>query len=149
MKKSFLIFLVIFLVVFALDQFIKHLIVHGFDYESEAVSIALIYNKGVAFSMFSFLGSTLKYIQIVLVFVVLTALVRQKEFFIHNHYVFGIIFGAGCSNILDRFTYVGVVDYIHWHYVIDFPAVFNFADVMIDIGVGILIMKMLFLSKTK
>ncbi|MDO7252572.1 signal peptidase II [Helicobacter cappadocius] len=149
MKKSLFIFIFLFLVIFVLDQWIKYLVVNGFDYQSEAVSIMLVYNKGVAFSMLSFLGSALKYIQIILVLVVWIMLLRQREFFIQNHCIFGIIFGAGCSNILDRFTYAGVVDYIHWHYIIEFPAVFNFADVMIDIGVGILILKMLFLSKTK
>lgn len=149
MKKSFLIFLALFLVVFLIDQWIKYLIVSGFEYDSKAVSIALIYNKGVAFSMLSFLGPALKYLQVLLVIVVCIMLLRQRDLFVQNHYVFGIIFGAGCSNILDRFTYDGVVDYIHWHYVIDFPAVFNFADVMIDIGVGILVLKLLLLSKTK
>lgn len=149
MKKSFLIFLALFLVVFLIDQWIKHIIVGGFEYDSEAVSIALIYNKGVAFSMLSFLGPILKYLQILLVIVIWIILLRQRDLFVQNHYVFGIIFGAGCSNILDRFTYDGVVDYIHWHYVFDFPAVFNFADMMIDVGIGILVLKLLFLSKTK
>lgn len=149
MKKSFLIFLVLFLAVFLIDQWIKHLVVGGLEYDSRAVSIMLIYNKGVAFSMLSFLGPVLKYLQVFLVVVVCIMLLRQRDLFIQNDYVFGIIFGAGCSNILDRFTYDGVVDYVHWHYVIDFPAVFNFADVMIDVGVGILVLKLLFLSKTK
>lgn len=149
MKKSFLIFLVLFLAVFLIDQWIKYLIVGGFEYDSEAISIALIYNKGVAFSMLSFLGPVLKYLQVLLVIVVFIMLLRQRDLFVQNYYVFGIIFGAGCSNILDRFTYDGVVDYIHWHYVIDFPAVFNFADMMIDVGVGILVIKLLLLSKTK
>lgn len=149
MKKSFLVFLILFLAVFIIDQWIKYLIVGGFSYDSEAVSIVLVYNKGVAFSMLSFLGPFLKYLQVLLVVVVLLMLWRQREFFVQNDYAFGVIFGAGCSNILDRFTYDGVVDYIHWHYVIDFPAVFNFADVMIDVGVGILVLKLLFLSKTK
>lgn len=149
MKKSFLIFSILFLAVFFIDQWIKHIIVGGFEYDSEAVSIALVYNKGVAFSMLSFLGPILKYLQILLVVVIWIMLLRQRDLFVQNHYVFGIVFGAGCSNILDRFTYDGVVDYIHWHYVIDFPAIFNFADVMIDVGIGILVLKLLFLSKTK
>ncbi|PAF48746.1 signal peptidase II [Helicobacter sp. 12S02232-10] len=147
LKKSFLIFGFGFILVFALDQWIKYLILGGLRWESEALSIILVFNRGVAFSMLSFLGDWLKYLQIFLVVLMGFLLIRQREFFIRNDYVFGIIFGAGFSNILDRFIHGGVVDYIYWHYGFEF-AVFNFADAMIDVGVGILILKML-LSKTK
>lgn len=147
LKKSFLIFGFGFILVFALDQWIKYLILGGLRWESEALSIILVFNRGVAFSMLSFLGDWLKYLQIFLVVLMGFLLIRQREFFIRNDYVFGIIFGAGFSNILDRFIHGGVVDYIYWHYGFEF-AVFNFADIMIDVGVGILILKML-LSKTK
>jgi signal peptidase II len=42
--------------------------------------------------------------------------------------------GAGLSNVADRFIYGGVVDYVYWHCGFNF-AVFNAADVMIDIAV--------------
>ena len=42
------------------------------------------------------------------------------------------------GNILDRFTYGAVVDYFAWHYMFEF-AIFNFADVMIDLAVVIII----------
>ncbi|WP_257874393.1 signal peptidase II [Helicobacter sp. 11S02596-1] len=147
MKKSFWLFGAGFVLVFCLDQWIKYLILTGFRYQSEMLSIILVYNRGVAFSMLSFLGDFLKYLQIFLVILMWFLLVRQREFFVRNDYAFGMIFGGGCSNILDRFIHGGVVDYVYWHYGFEF-AVFNFADVMIDVGVGILILKML-LSKTK
>ena len=46
----------------------------------------------------------------------------------------GLIGGAALSNVYDRFVHEGVVDYFFWHYGFEF-AVFNFADVMIDLGV--------------
>ena len=45
---------------------------------------------------------------------------------------------GGCSNLLDRFISGGVVDYVAWHKWFEF-AVFNFADVMIDLAVVIFI----------
>lgn len=152
-KNILPIFFCIFLFVFGFDQCLKVFIVNRVDatngllWQSKAISIVLVFNKGVAFSMLSFLGEALKYFQLLIVVFAWMMLLRQKVFFIRNYFAFGLIFGAGCSNILDRFTYGGVVDYIYWHYGFEF-AVFNIADVFIDMGVGILLVKM-FLSKNK
>lgn len=54
--------------VFIIDQNIKTLFVDGFRYYTECIDFILVYNKGVAFSMFAFLQEWLKYIQIVIVF---------------------------------------------------------------------------------
>ena len=56
--------------------------------------------------------------------------------------VLGIILGAGASNVLDRFIHGGVVDYVFWHKWFNF-AVFNFADVMINLGVVIILLRLL------
>ncbi len=50
----------------------------------------------------------------------------------------GLILGGAIGNLYDRFIREGVVDYVAWHCGFDF-AVFNFADVMIDIGVASII----------
>lgn len=147
------IFVGIFLFVFIFDQCLKFFIVseasiaNNLLWQSKVISIVLVFNNGVAFSMLSFLGDSLKYIQLFIVVFACTMLLRQKVFFTRNYFAFGLIFGGGCSNILDRFTYGGVVDYIYWHFGFKF-AVFNLADVLIDLGVGVLLLKM-FLSKNK
>jgi len=46
----------------------------------------------------------------------------------------GLLLGAAASNLYDRFVHEGVVDYVAWHCWFDF-AVFNYADVMIDIAI--------------
>jgi signal peptidase II len=51
-----------------------------------------------------------------------------------------LLYAGGLSNILDRFTYGGVVDYFYWHHWFEF-AIFNIADVMIDLAVVIIIFK--------
>lgn len=134
MIKSVWIFILSFCGIFIIDQNIKSLFINGFSYYAECISLTLAYNKGVAFSMLSFLGGNLKYIQLFLIGSVLAYMVFHKETFIRYSLPLGIILGAGSSNIYDRFIYGGVVDYVYWHCGFDF-AIFNFADVMIDVGV--------------
>ncbi len=118
--------------VFIVDQNIKTLFVEGFRYYTECIDLILVYNKGVAFSMFAFLDEYLKYIQLVMVSGVLLYLFYLKE--LCYALPGGILLGAAFSNIYDRFIHEGVVDMVYWHCGFDF-AVFNFADVMIDIAV--------------
>ncbi len=129
--------------IFGLDQWLKTLFLHGFSFHSDVITLggdALVYNDGVAFSMFAFLGAYLKYIQVVMLLVLLGFVLYGG--LVQKHYIaFGLIFGAGVSNVLDRFIHGGVVDYVFWHYGFEF-AIFNFADVMIDVGVVLLVWQM-------
>ncbi|MDR2099702.1 MAG: signal peptidase II [Campylobacteraceae bacterium] len=148
MAKKIIAGLVCALIVFCLDQYIKSVFLNGFIWHSKIISLYLVLNKGVAFSMFAFLGESLKYIQIALVFVLLVIAYYEKEFFLKNYIAVGMLFGAACGNIYDRFVEGGVVDYIAWHYGFEF-AVFNFADVMINFAVFLIILKMLFTKRKK
>lgn len=134
MIKSLWIFSLSFLGVFIIDQNIKLLFLHGFNYFSHCISLVLTLNKGIAFSMLSSFGQYLKYIQVVLILSVLIYFVFKKDVFRKYALPLGILLGAGCSNIYDRFIHGGVVDYVYWHCGFDF-AIFNFADVMIDLSV--------------
>ena len=118
--------------VFIIDQNIKTLFVDGFRYYADCIDLILVYNKGVAFSMFSFLEGYLKYIQLALVLGVLVYVFYLGKLC----YAFpaGLLLGGAFSNIYDRFIHEGVVDMVYWHCGFDF-AVFNFADVMIDVAV--------------
>lgn len=51
-----------------------------------------------------------------------------------------MVFGVGVFNVLDWFVYGGVVDYVYYYYGFDF-VIFNFVDVMIDVGVGVLLLR--------
>ncbi|MBV5279519.1 MAG: lipoprotein signal peptidase [Campylobacteraceae bacterium] len=138
MSKAFKLFLVSFLGVIIVDQVIKSIFLEGFRWNGDYFSLILTYNKGVAFSMLSFLNEYLKYIQLVLIGGIFVYLLKNKDVFIAYSLPIGIIAGAGLSNIYDRFIHGGVVDYFFWHYGFEF-AVFNFADVMIDFGVIIIL----------
>jgi len=131
-------FLLAFSTIFIIDQGIKYLFLNGFRWDSSWLSLILVYNKGVAFSMFSFLEEYLKYIQIFLLSGVGFYFYKEKLLFKYP-LLSGILFGAGISNLFDRFIHPGVVDYIYYHGLFNF-AVFNFADVMIDFSIGMMIL---------
>jgi len=118
--------------IFIIDQNIKMLFVDGFRYYTDCIDLILVYNKGVAFSMFAFLEEWLKYIQLLLVFGVLGYIFYLKE--LCYAIPAGLMLGGAFSNIYDRFIHGGVVDMVYWHCGFNF-AVFNFADVMIDVAV--------------
>jgi signal peptidase II len=119
--------------IFIIDQNIKMLFVDGFRYYTNCIDLILVYNKGVAFSMLSFLDEWLKYIQLIIVSGVLIYIVSLKK--VCYALPAGFMLGGAFSNIYDRFIHGGVVDMVYWHCGFDF-AVFNFADVMIDVAVA-------------
>ncbi|TXE88177.1 lipoprotein signal peptidase [Campylobacter volucris] len=133
-------FWAIFAIVFALDQASKYLFLQGLEYKGEFFDLILTYNTGVAFSMLAFLGVYLKYIQLAFIVVLFGYLFYQKEFLKTHLVAFAIMLSAGCSNLLDRFVHIGVVDFVFWHKWFEF-AVFNLADVMINISVVMILVK--------
>lgn len=133
--RRVVIFLLVAIGTFIVDQGIKDIFVAGYDWQSKCISLELHYNNGVAFSMFSALGANLKWIQAVIIailalYVFITGVIKEYPF------ALGLIIGGAIGNLYDRFIHPqGVVDYVYWHCGFDF-AVFNYADVMIDIGLG-------------
>lgn len=138
MQKNLIVFIGAFIGIFIIDQNIKVLFLDGFRWYSECISLVLAFNKGVAFSMFEFLGEYLKYIQIGLILGAIIYVFYHKDIISKYSFPLGMLFGAGASNVYDRFIHGGVVDYVYWHCYFDF-AIFNFADVVIDISVVIIL----------
>lgn len=103
------------------------------------ITCKLSFNRGVAWSLFSFDDQTSFVILSCIIVIVLIFLVghtilrwQQKKWVIAETMV---IAGAG-ANLIDRYFYEGVVDFILVHYQnITFPAFFNIADVAITLGV--------------
>lgn len=140
MRKSLIILTLTCIAIFISDQLLKQLFLDGFRWQSEYIDLVLTFNKGVAFSMFAFLGEYLKYIQAVLILGVLAYVLTHKDLLNMHSFAFGIIIGAGASNVYDRFIHGGVVDYVFWHKWFNF-AVFNFADAMIDFAVALILLQ--------
>ena len=131
--RSYVIFFLIALGTIIIDQNIKSLFVGGYFWDSSCISLELHLNRGVAFSMFAFLGDYLKWIQVVLIGGIFSYVLYDgyiKEFPLS----IGLLLGSAISNLYDRFLHGGVVDYIAWHCGFEF-AIFNYADIMINISV--------------
>jgi lipoprotein signal peptidase len=52
----------------------------------------------------------------------------------------GLIFAGTLGNLYDRMFFGGVRDFLHWHYLVDWP-VFNFADCCLVVGAGLLLLQ--------
>jgi len=131
--RGFGIFFLVLLGTFIIDQSIKALFIEGYYRAGTCIDLELHYNKGVAFSMFAFLGPYLKWIQAVLVLGILF-FVYYEGYIKRYAFPVGLLIGGAMGNVYDRFVHGGVVDYVAWHCGFDF-AVFNFADVAIDVAV--------------
>lgn len=130
--------------IFIIDQNIKQIFIDGYRYYSGCIDLILTYNRGVAFSMFAFLQEYLKYLQIALIAAILVYVIKTKP--VAYAVPIGMFLGAGISNIYDRFIHGGVVDYVAWHCGFNF-AVFNFADVIIDLAVVWILLQAYLASK--
>ena len=145
--RVFAIFFLVLLGTFIIDQNIKSIFVEGYYRAGACIDLELHYNKGVAFSMLAFLGPYLKWIQGALVIIILFVVFKEGYL---KRYAFpvGLLVGGALGNVYDRFIHEGVVDYVAWHCGFNF-AVFNFADIAIDIAVvWILIMVYFFPEET-
>jgi len=144
--RSYVIFLLLVIGTFMIDQNLKVMAmeaVNGVEYSTilkgSCIDLELHYNRGVAFSMLAFLGNNLKWVQLVLIagiffYIFYEGYVKEYAF------PLGLIVGGALGNLYDRFIHEGVVDYVAWHCGFDF-AVFNYADVMIDLGVAIILIR--------
>ena len=146
--RIFAVFFLVLLGTFIIDQNIKTLFVDGYYRAGECIDLELHYNKGVAFSMFAFLGPYLKWIQALLVTGIL--FVVFKEGYLRRYaFPIGLLLGGAFGNVYDRFIHEGVVDYVAWHCGFNW-AVFNFADIAIDVAVvWIVVMVYLFPENRK
>jgi signal peptidase II len=151
--KNITIFLLVVLGTFMIDQNLKIMAidaVNGMEYatilKGACIDLELHYNRGVAFSMFSFLGENLKWVQLLLI-VGIVIFIFVEGYLKRYAFALGLIVGGALGNLYDRFIHKGVVDYVAWHCGFNF-AVFNYADVMIDLGVAIIVL-MSFLAYRK
>ena len=142
--RAFAVFFLVLAGTFIIDQNIKALFVEGYYRPGACIDLQLHYNKGVAFSMFAFLGPYLKWIQALLILAILL-FVFMEGYIKRYAFPVGLLVGGALGNVYDRFVHGSVVDYVAWHCGFDF-AVFNFADVAIDLGV-VWILVMVYLSK--
>ncbi|KYJ87142.1 signal peptidase II [Sulfurovum riftiae] len=140
--RSFAIFLLVAVGTFIIDQNIKALFLEGYYREGSCIDLSLHFNKGVAFSMFAFIGPYLKWVQALLIGGILYY-VLSRGYIRRYAFPIGLLVGGALGNLYDRFVHEGVVDYVAWHCGFNF-AVFNYADVAIDVAVAWIIIMVYF-----
>ncbi len=104
------------------------------------LSINLTFNRGIAWSFFYtesnvlFLLLSLIITAILLGLIIITISLWQQEKLLLGHV---LMLAGGISNLIDRFLYGAILDFISIHYIDWYLSTFNVADVAIVIGVGI------------
>ena len=138
---------VVTVLVFALDQGAKYLILKNLDVDQqvpvlgEILQFHLVKNSGAAFSLLS--GSTWIFAIIASVVTIVIVLFARRIRSLGWATVFGLLLGGTTGNLYDRFFRepsfgLGhVIDYIQ---VYGFPAIFNIADVGISSAMGLFIL---------
>jgi len=139
------------LIVFALDQFAKWLVLHALNLGDETTVIPGFFklvhwgNTGAAWSLFSGNNAALALVGL---FALVALFLTRHHFNSHTlsgQIAFGLIFGGIAGNLTDRLLpgRHAVVDFLYFYlqqrggHVIDFPA-FNVADTAICTGVGLI-----------
>jgi len=145
MMRNIIVFLLVVLGTFIVDQSIKtwamesvNGVEHALIMKGSCINLELFYNRGVAFSMLAFLGENLKWVQLLLILGIIVY-IFYEGYLKQYAFAIGLIVGGAIGNLYDRFIHEGVVDYVAWHCGFNF-AVFNYADVMIDLGVAIILL---------
>ena len=151
LTKNFLIVLSIFL----FDRFSKIYVIYldkelfGSEiFSSKFLNISLIWNKGIAFGLFSFSQSNLynliTLIIVIIIFIILILIKKTKGI---ERFCLLMVFGGAMGNLYDRIVHKAVPDFIDFHIRDLHWFIFNVADIFITLGVIMLIL--LELLKTK
>ena len=147
--------LALFIVIVVLDQWTKHLassqllagdprpVIPGL------FNLTLVFNPGAAFGMFSELPDgwrriTLALVSAIALIVVLRFMIKEaKHDWISQYALVGILSGA-LGNLIDRYRFDSVVDFLDFYWKSYHWPAFNVADSAISIGVAILMIRVVF-----
>ena len=146
---------VIILLIFFTDRFSKIYILQIAELENKVdiylspfLNFYLIWNKGVAFGLFSFndevIYNFITLIIIIIIMVILFMLIKSTGF---QRYSLLMVFGGSLGNLYDRINFLGVPDFIDFHVGSFHWFIFNVADIFITIGVICLIYAEIFMNK--
>ena len=114
-------------------------------YITSYLNFFLIWNKGIAFGLFSFEESLVyKIITGIIAFVTIVIFVMIQKNDGLKRYSLLSIFGGSISNLFDRIYYSAVPDFIDLHYKSFHWFIFNVADIFITFGVICLIFAEIF-----
>ncbi|MEM7117453.1 MAG: signal peptidase II [Chloroflexota bacterium] len=142
-------FLLIFLA-FAADRVSKwwaasYLAEHGTTTFNAFLTLRETYNRGIAFGMFQGIGPIVGWLTIGVLIGLLVYMVRlPRELWLMRSGT-AVLIGGALGNLVDRITTGEVLDFIETPFR---QGIFNVADVMIYIGMGLLILGSLIQQET-
>ena len=153
--KNIIIDLLIITFLFITDRIFKIYILEIAELKGEVdiyinsyLNFYLIWNKGIAFGIFSFEQNSIYYLISFIIFIIciVLAVMIAKTNKMKKYYLI-LILGGALGNLFDRVYYSAVPDFIDVH-LNDFHwFIFNVADIFITIGVICLILDELFFYK--
>lgn len=138
--------------ILALDVGLKQLALHklapGVPYEVTGfLNFTLVFNKGAAFGLFSDAGAQANAIFIVAAIIILAVLSRifwtLRPGYHQLSVAIALIAAGACGNLLDRFLYGQVIDFIDFHFAGWHFYTFNLADASISAGAIIFVADLL------
>lgn len=127
----------------ALDQTIKALIRQRpngsvFFEIPHVVSIVHRRNTGAAFSLLAGRTTLITLVSVALMTLLVWLFLRTMRISKEGKLALAVLIGGGIGNLIDRIAFGSVTDYIRLSF-IDFP-VFNFADILITVSIGALLL---------
>lgn len=159
--KSAFVYYIVGLIVLIFDQVSKIGFQNWLKVEYTSVPViepffnwTLAYNRGAAFSFLANQGGWQKYFFALLGIGVSAFIIYYLRQIPKSAKVLALglalVLGGAIGNVIDRFLYGYVIDFIHIHYadVWHYP-VFNVADIGICVGMGLVVWDMLFLEKKR
>ena len=105
-------------------------------------NLILVFNQGIAFSLFSQQNTLQRYFLIIvplLIIIYLIYYIIKLNYTFFNGLAYSLILGGAIGNILDRIIFNKVTDFIDWHIGIHHWPTFNIADSFVCIGVTMII----------
>ncbi len=152
LTKNFYINSLIIFLVYSLDRISKQYIIYlnknNLDTDiltSTYLNITLVWNRGIAFGLFSFNRTTFyNGLSTLIAFVILILIVMAIKNSGLKRYSLLIIIGGALGNLHDRIFFYAVPDFIDFH-IGDFHwFIFNVSDIFITIGViGMIILELI------
>ena len=155
-SKEYLIVIASSSSVFLIDLLSKNKIISIFKdgvvekiYVNEYLDFILVFNTGISYGLFSGGGDFQKWILIslsILIVIFLLSFIRNESSILSKLSI-SFIIGGALGNVLDRFVYGAVVDFISLHAKGFSWYIFNIADMFIVVGVILFILSQFILSK--
>ena len=155
--KKLLLEIVTVLLIFLADRASKIYILRIAEVESVVdiyvnpyLNFYLIWNKGIAFGLFSFneslIYNSVSLIIGLIIIAILILIIKTEDI---KKYAFLLVLGGALGNLYDRIYYSAVPDFIDFHIREIHWFIFNVADIFITLGVIFLILLELFDKKDR